>query len=124
MKKAEYNDLLNEWKIRLGLHDWHIRLYPKCKPEEMSMEDVDGCTVWQEANKTARIEIMHPKYYGDRIVPFDFERILVHELLHLKLFLVSDKVEEFQGRYMHQVIDDLARAFVDAKRNGKGENDE
>ena len=25
-----------------------------------------------------------------------------------------------QARYMHQIIDDLARAFVDAKRSGEG----
>ena len=43
-----------------------------------------GCTEWSEAIKTARIEIINPACYGDRIVPFDFEKTLVHELLHLK----------------------------------------
>ena len=109
-------ELLSEWQNRLGLQDWRIKLVPDCKPEEMELEGCAGCTDWSESIKTARIEIIDQQYYGERIVPFDFEKTLVHELLHLKTCLVSDMVDEFQSRYMHQMIDDLARAFVDAKR--------
>lgn len=112
------NHLLDEWQNRLGLQDWHIKLCSNCKPDEMTMKDVAGCTEWSESIKTARIEIIDPQYYGDRIVPFDYEKTLVHELLHLKTCLVSDMVDDLQARYMHQMIDDLARAFVDAKRCG------
>lgn len=70
-----------------------------------------------ETVKTARIEIMDPAYYGERIVPFDWEKTLVHELLHLKTCLVSSNVPELQERVMHQLIDDLARALVSAKRS-------
>ena len=84
----------------------------------MTLDDVDGCSVWTECNKSARIEILAEEHYGDRIRPYDAERILIHELLHLKLSIVSDQVEPTQARYMHQIIDDLARAFVSAKRNG------
>ena len=62
--------------------------------------------------------MLDPQYYGDRIVPFDWEKTIVHELLHLKTCLISDQWEPLQMRYMHQMIDDLARAFVDAKRCG------
>lgn len=110
--------LLEEWQKRLGLQDWRIKLCNNCKPDEMTMKDVAGCTEWTESIKTARIEIIDPQYYGERIVPFDFEKTLVHELLHLKTCLVSDQVYDLQARYMHQMIDDLARAFVDAKRGG------
>jgi len=108
--------LLAEWKKRLGLSEWRIKLADGCKPEEMTIENCAGCTDWIEAIKTARIEIIDPRYYGKRIVPFDYEKTLVHELLHLKTCLVSDSVDALQVRYMHQMIDDLARAFVDAKR--------
>ena len=78
-----------------------------------------------ETTKTARVEILDPAYYRDedRICAFDWEKTLVHELLHLKTCLVSSNVPDLQERYMHQMIDDLARAFVDAKRNGGGAND-
>jgi hypothetical protein len=109
--------LLKEWSKRLGLQDWRISLHDNCKPEEMSMEEVAGCSVWQECNKTAVIEIIDEQYYGDdRVVGFDYEKTLVHELLHLKTSLISSNVDDLQERVTHQLIDDLARAFVDAKR--------
>lgn len=117
-------ELLSEWQNRLGLQDWRIQLVDNCRPEDMTIENTAGCTEWTEVIKTARIEILDPKYYGNRIVPFDYEKTLVHELLHLKTCLVSDQVDALQVRYMHQIIDDLARAFVDAKRNGRKDNEE
>ena len=116
-----HDELLVEWKERLGLHDWRIKLVDNCEPEDMTLEGVAGCTDWSEAIKTARIEILDPTYYGERIVPFDWEKTLVHELLHLKMCLISDGVDDLQVRYMHQMIDDLARAFVDAKRAKDGD---
>lgn len=113
--------LLEEWQKRLGLTDWRIKLVDNCEPEDMSLRDVAGSTEWTESVKTARIEIMDPKFYGDRIVPFDYEKTLVHELLHLKFSLISLDTSDLQARVVHQIIDDLARAFVDAKRSEKKE---
>ena len=110
-------EMFNEWVNRLGLSDWRIKFYPCCSPDEMG-EDCSGLTTWQEVNKTAKIQILDPQYYGERVVPFDFEKTLVHELLHLKTCLISDTENELQERLMHQMIDDLARAMVDAKRKG------
>lgn len=110
------NALLKEWQKRLGLQEWRIKLCPKCKPDEMELENVVGCTSWCESIKSAKVQILDPEYYGDRIVPFEFEKTLVHELLHLKLCLVSSEVDDLQERVMHQIIDDLARALVDARR--------
>ena len=58
----KHKALLAEWQERLGLTDWRIKLYDKCKPEEMAVENAAGCTDWSETVKTARIEIMDPKY--------------------------------------------------------------
>jgi hypothetical protein len=85
----------------------------------MAMQNVDGCTEWQETIRTARIDILDPVCYGDRIIPFDWEKTLVHELLHLKFCLVQDVENDMQSRLMHMYIDDIARALVDAKRSGK-----
>lgn len=112
-------ELLAEWQKRLGLQDWRIQLIDHCRPEDMTLPDCCGCTDWREAVKTAVIQILDPDFYGERIVPFDYEKTLVHELLHIKTSLVSDQVDDLQARYMHQMIDDLARAFVDAKRTGE-----
>lgn len=114
-----YTELLVEWKERLGLHDWRINLYPECTEDDMSIIDAAGDAVWEETGKTARIEILDPKYYGERVEEFDWEKTLVHELLHLKLCLLSDSGNELMERVVHILIDDLARAFVDAKRKGE-----
>lgn len=110
-------EMFKEWVNRLGLNDWRIQFEPCCSPDEMG-EECAGLTTWQEVNKTARIQILDPQYWGERVVPFDFEKTLVHELLHLKTCLISDTDNELQERLMHQMIDDLARAMVDAKRKG------
>lgn len=110
--------LLDEWVMRLGLQDWTIALKENCHPNDMALDAVAGCTEWTESIRSARIQILDAKFYGDRIKPFDPEKTLVHELLHLKTSLVSDNVEPLQARVMHQLIDDLARALVDAKRSG------
>jgi hypothetical protein len=58
------------------------------------------------------------------MIPFDFEVVLVHELLHLKFALLSDNSDcNIESRYVHQLIDEMARSFVDAKRFQKGEQD-
>ena len=110
------NALLKEWQKRLGLQDWRVKLMVDCKPAEMSVDESSGCVSWQESTKTALIQIVDPKYYGDRVVAFDFEKTLVHELLHLKFCLLYDEDGELRERVVHQCVDDMARALVEAKR--------
>lgn len=112
-------DLLKEWQERLFLQSWRIILRENCKPDDMDLQDCFGCTTWTEESKTARIDIVDPSCVTDRIVPFDFEKTLVHELLHLKFSLLSTNEEDMQARYVHQLIDEMARALVDAKRKGE-----
>lgn len=110
--KAAAEDLLRKWQKRLCLQDWHIELVTGCSPDEMMLENCAGCTDWTESAKAARIEILDPQYYGDRIKPFDLEKTLVHEFLHLKMTFWCQSTERVEDRLMHQVIDDLARALV------------
>ena len=105
--------LLEKWKRKLCLHEWRIRLKTNLRPEEMTMGDAAGCAEWSESIKTARIEIIDPAYYGDRIMPFDFEKTLVHELLHLKFSFWCQNEDDVSDRVMHQMIDDLARALTE-----------
>ena len=112
------SELLEEWQERLFLHAWRIVLRPKCKPDEMP-SGMWGSTEWAEVNKTARIDIVDPDCLTDKMIPFDFETVLVHELLHLKFCLLSNETDRMEDRYVHQLIDEMARAFVAAKRSGK-----
>lgn len=107
-----HGELLEKWKYRLGLQDWFIVLNDNAIPSDMMLDNVAGETEWTESNKTAVIRILREDCYGDRIVPFNFEKTLVHELLHLKFCLLGESGNDLQDRYVHQLIDDLARAFV------------
>ena len=111
----DMKELLHEWINRLKLNDWVIELQTDCTQDDMG--ECCGLTNWQEVNKSAIIKIIDPKFYGERIIPFDAEKTLVHELLHLKTCLISDTENELQERVMHQLIEELAKAFVDAKRS-------
>ena len=84
------------------------------------MSDVAGCTEWSETGKNARIEIIDPEYYGERITPFNFEKTLIHELLHLKMSFGCQNEDNVEDRVMHQIIDDLARAFVEKEGDENG----
>ncbi len=123
MKKNEAAKLLAEWVDRLGLWDWRIDFAYGCEPDDVPLTDACGCTSWQESTKTAMIRILDESYYGDRVIPFDFEEILVHELLHLKLCMLDYEGDDgglmnTHSRVLHQVVDDLARALISAKRKG------
>lgn len=113
-------ELFNEWRTRLGLEDWIITLRYNCKFSDMELENVDGETEWSTSTKDAVIRILDPKEYGKRIEDFDFEKVLVHELLHLKFAILDCEKGSYESKVMevvrHQLIDDLARALVMAKR--------
>ena len=107
--------LLKEWQHRLGLDDWKIVLKEDCSPNDMVLKDVVGETSFEEVNKCAVIRIITEKDYGDRIISFNFEKTLIHELLHLKFCLLSESGNDLQNRIVHQLIEDMAKALVDAK---------
>lgn len=107
--------LLEKWKQKLCLQEWRIKLLTHLHPEEMMVRNAAGCTEWSEAIKTARIEIINPACYGDRIVPFDFEKTLVHELLHLKFSFWCQNEDDVGDRVMHQMVldNEQAKQLVD-----------
>lgn len=114
-------ELLKEWKERLGLQDWYIELVDNCSLNDMVLKDCAGETEWQEVGKCAVIRIISKKDYGSRILPFDKEKTLVHELLHCKFCLLGESGNDLQDRIQHQLIDDIAKALVNAKRGVNGE---
>lgn len=114
--------LLDEWQKILGLSDWFITLNANCNSQDMELQDADGYVYYEETLKAAKITIINPETRTFSLRPFDFEETLVHELLHLKFCLLErgDKWEsKTQLRVLHQIIDDLARAFVAVKKENK-----
>lgn len=111
--------LLKEWQHRLGLDNWHIVLEEDVSPYCMKCGEVQGETEYDVVNSCAVIRILNEKDYGDRILPFDKEKVLVHELLHIKMWFIHEDDCDLQSKMVHQLIDDMARSLVDAKRFDK-----
>jgi hypothetical protein len=108
-------ELLAEWKSRLGLGDWEIVVNENVSPYDMQTLGVAGECIWDEVHKAATINICDEKDYGKRVLPFDKEKTLVHELLHIKFCMIEGE-NETANRLCHQLIEDLAKALVKAKR--------
>ena len=106
--------LLKYWMDCLQLKDWTVKL--SVDVIDMPEEDSAGCVQFHESGKQAHIYIIKPDLYGERVTPFDPEKTLVHELLHLKMCLLDCQEENLQSRVLHQLIDDLAKALVKARR--------
>lgn len=102
---------LSYWQNRLHLSDWIIKLRLHCAPEDMNNDNVSGEVTWTECHKTAVILILDERYYGERILPYDADDTLIHELLHLKFCLLGENGNDVHERVLHQVICDLAAAF-------------
>jgi len=117
MERGAAEALLEEWVRTLGLEGWEIRLEPEATPYEMQLQDAEGETEWNETIRFATVRILkedcRPKDCG---LPFDWERVLVHELLHIKFAFLWDREETLHNRVCHQVIEDLARAMCRLKR--------
>lgn len=105
---------LEYWMDCLQMKDWTVKL--SVDVTEMPEDDVAGCVQYNESGKQAHIYIIRPDLYGERVSPFDPEKTLVHELLHLKMCLLDYREENLQSRVLHQLIDDLAKALVKARR--------
>ena len=114
----DHLNLLTEWQKRLGILDWYITLVDNCDTKDIG-DDADGLVKYEETTKSAIIYIIDPDKRGEALRPFDYEVTLVHELMHCKLALLldgSDWERGFKSKYLHSIVDDLAKALVNAKR--------
>lgn len=113
--------LLQKWQKRLGLTEWHIVLKENCTPNDMCNDVCGECEI-DEVHKIAVVRIIDRSYYGDRIVPYNFEKTLIHELLHIKFVFIDNSGNELRDRILHQNIEDLAKGFLLADKE-YGDND-
>lgn len=106
-------ELLKYWQNRLGLDDWYIKLHDDCTQSDI---DSVGEVSYEEVKKLAVIKILKSECYSEEfVIPFNFEKTLVHELLHVKLCLLDKSGNDLQDRIVHQLVEELAKAFVKDK---------
>lgn len=111
----EKEKLTDYWVKRLRLGDWAIKFELNASSDQLG-EGTFGEARLNEVTKMAVILILREEDFDNEknAFPFEFERTLVHELLHLKCCLIeSDPDNELRNRVVHQLLDDLAKALVD-----------
>ena len=98
------NRSCNSILCRFGIHtaDPYVHIQVKCR---------NGSHRWQSNYEVCKR--CGKRLRKIRIVPFDFEKTLVHELLHLKFSFWCQNEDDVGDRVMHQMIDDLARALTE-----------
>lgn len=123
MNKEKAKELLDEWKERLGLQEWAISLAINVPIKDL--DENDGNVEYDTSLKVARIKIAVENEDERNWVKYDFEEILIHELLHIKLGLIDlQEVRSYEQKLLtdtiHQLVEDIAQALMMAKYNKKG----
>lgn len=122
MTDLNWEALYEKWIRILRLQDWEIVLKTNVSPGKMPGKACAGCATFDRASKQAVIEIADPQKYENNMPEFvmDWEQVLVHEMMHLKLALVDDLAddESVQSAVVDQLVDELAKSLVAAYREG------
>ncbi len=108
------------WQKRLRLQDWHITI--EAKRREAIRGEADGIAHFTYSTKEARIYICEPIDGGkERTGPFDFEQVLIHELLHLHFAGCSPADDNSKEHLaLEQAIDLTAWALLKAYKGKRG----
>lgn len=105
------------WQDVLFLNDWIIKARV-VSPDEFIEEGVCGENEFDMVNKCCVIRIMSKKDYGDRVLKYCAEKILVHEMLHCKYNWLSPP-DTMEGKYMdtldHSLLEQMAKSLIMAK---------
>lgn len=106
-------ELLKKWQKKLALTDWVIDLRDNCLPSDFRLDNVAGECEYDLTHKCAVIRIINPLLYGEGITPFNYEKTLVHELLHIKFGMIDNSGNEIHDMIVHQLIEEFAKLLTD-----------
>ena len=105
------------WQEKLFLSDWIIKARV-CVPEDFLCENRMGENDFDMVNKCCVIRILDQEHYGDRIMKYCAEKVLVHELLHCKYNWVYN-ADSYEGKYVdtieHGLLEQTAKSLIMAK---------
>lgn len=117
--KEELSAYLKWWQEKLFLTGWIIKAVI-CEPQDFIKSDCMGENEADYVNKCCIIRILDKKYYGNRIMKYCAEKVLVHELLHCKHNIIENK-NSYEGTYFdvieHGLLEEMAKSLIMAKYN-------
>lgn len=115
--QEQLDECLKWWQEKLFLTDWIIVAHI-CEPTDFSVEGRCGENCMLFENKACKIRILDKEHYGDRIIKYCAELILIHEILHCKYnFLVPNG--NYEGKYLdvmeHALLEQMAKSLIMVK---------
>lgn len=117
--QEELNQCLKWWQEKLFLTDWIIKAGIS-EPCGFTDSGNMGENEFDMVNKCCVIRILDKKYYGDRIMKYCAEKVLVHELLHCKYNWIANG-SSYEGKYVdvmeHGLLEQMAKSLIMAKYN-------
>lgn len=119
MTEKQIQKLCFEWQKVLRLSDWYVtvRFVPV---KEMNSTSHLGMASYCRNHKIAKIKIILERDYDDNsVTPYDAERTLIHELIHLHLAHNGIDYEDARNAEQEQAINALTDAFITVKYKKK-----
>ena len=112
-------ECLAEWQTRLFLNDWLIKICLCDEEVHFEGEKQAGIIDFKQSIKTARIDLSpHNEENNSGVLKFCHEKVLVHELMHLKINFAcvpSTCEEAYFASAEHALIEQMAKSLVMAK---------
>ena len=115
MTEEEIRECGKSWQLVLGLTDWEI-VWKKCRREDFDSREQQGEVKYCSDIKQAIIKIMDEIDWDNPDFTQDQEKVVVHELLHLKFHLLDKVKGEIWDLIIHQYVEELAKSYVATKR--------
>lgn len=109
-------ELFNKWVHVFRLENWDIKFQWKTRERDMDLKESCGCVKYLHQTRQAVVQMLDPVDFSNNLFEYDYEKTLVHELLHIKFADLDDSGDPLRDKLVHQMIDDLAKAFVECSK--------
>ena len=118
MTEKKANELFEKWRKVFHLESWEIVFQWCVRRPYMNDSEPDsmGCTTFDMVSRQAIIQMLDPVDFHDGLFSYDYEKTLVHELLHIKFAELDYSGDTLRDNLTHQMVNDLAKAFVAVSR--------
>lgn len=111
-------ELCKFWQSKLNLDEWRIKFNVDCKTADFINKDVQGEVELESIGKSAVIRIQKEEEYPeDCILPFNFEKTLIHELLHIKFCQIEMMTKtDVEDNIVHHMIDNISIILTELRK--------
>ena len=92
MKLQQLKKIVKKWQDKLNLRSWHIQTKWASKTKVLK-EGMQDCDAWVQYDEN----MLEATIWVTRGALTPWEELMIHELLHLHLWPIEDKVRQEQA---------------------------